>query len=113
MAKKTQTNSQPAVLQGTEVQSVCIECQAKYTANKTAAGVISPPRCPVCQTAHLTNLRVNKTIKDLSLLGNLKNRLSDEQRKAVINAVKTAFISLADRYAGTTQQKASFDLKRI
>ena len=99
------------------VKNKCKVCGIEYDANKTIWSngdtIISPPRCPKCQTAHLTNLRVNKTIKDLSLLGNLKARLSDKQREAVLNAVGNSFQGLMDRYAGTTIQSSAFDIAKI
>jgi len=99
------------------VKEKCLECKAEYSATKTTyqSGdiVISPQRCIPCQTAHLTNLRVNKTVKDFQLLGNLKARLSDVQREAVIDALTTEFNSLLDRYSGSTVKASAFDLKKV
>ena len=96
----------------------CLECKVEYDATKTAYQngdvVISPKRCVPCQTIHLTNLRVNKTIKDLSLLGNLKARLVQPgQRDAVITAITTAVEALMDRYSGSTVKASAFDLKKV
>ena len=97
--------------------TVCIECQVKYQANKVqkADGTIllTPPRCPTCQTAHLTNIRVNKTIKDFQLLGNLKARLTSAQRDAITDAIGNEYNTLLDRYAGSSVKSSAFDLKRI
>ena len=97
--------------------NVCKECGVKHAATKTTYEngeiVISPMRCIPCQTAHLTNLRVNKTIKDLSLLGNLRTRLSKEQRDAVITAITAEVEVLMDRYSGSTIKASAFDLKKI
>jgi hypothetical protein len=98
------------------IKNKCKDCGKDYEANKMAyekGEVITPPRCPACQTTHLTNLRVNKTIKDLSLLGNLKARLSDMQRHAVIEAVSAAINTLLDRYSGSTVQASAFDLRKV
>lgn len=99
------------------VKEKCIECKAEYEGTKTTYEngdiVVSPMRCIPCQTAHLTNLRVNKTIKDFQLLGNLKARLSSEQRTAVIDALTNEFNTLLDRYAGSTIKASTFDLKNV
>ena len=99
------------------VKSECIDCQAKYDATKSEFDngdiTVSPPRCPTCQTTHLTNLRVNKTIKDLSLLGNLRTRLTKEQRDAVITAITAEVEVLMDRYSGSTVKASAFDLKKV
>ena len=99
------------------VKAKCLECKAEYEATKTVYEngdvVISPQRCVPCQTAHLTNLRVNKTIKDLSLLGNLRTRLGKEQRDAVITAITAEVEVLMDRYSGSTVKASAFDLKKV
>lgn len=98
---------------------VCIAegCGAKHEATKItwANGdvVISPPRCKVCQTAHLTNLRVNHTIKQIQLLGNLKARLTVEQRNAVSTVIGNELQVLLDRFAGTAMSASKFDLKSV
>ena len=99
------------------VKSKCKDCDKGYEATKSEFDngdvTVSPPRCPACQTAHLTNLRVNKTIKDFQLLGNLKARLSDVQRKAVIGAISAEMNVLLDRYSGSTIKSSAFDLKKV
>lgn len=97
--------------------SKCIDCNNVYESTKTVYEngdvVISPQRCKPCQTAYLTNLRVNKTIKDLQLLGNLKARLkSDAARKVVVDAIGAEFKVLLDRYSGSTVVSSAFDLKK-
>jgi len=97
--------------------SKCIACGAKYESTKTVYNngdvVISPQRCIPCQTAHLTNLRVNKTIKDIQLLGNLKLRLSDIQRQAILDVISNEFNGLCDRYSGSVVKASAFDLKKV
>lgn len=97
--------------------NICKECGVKHDAVKTTWTngdvVVSPPRCKLCQTAHLTNLRVNKTIKDIQLLGNLRTRLSKEQREAVTEAISAEFNVLLDRYSGSTVKSSAFDLKKV
>ena len=97
--------------------NICKDCGAKHGAMKTTWTngdiVISPPRCKPCQTAYLTNLRVNHTIKDIQLLGNLKGRLTAEQREAVSTAIGNELQVLLDRFAGTAVSAISFDLKAV
>jgi len=99
------------------VKNKCKDCQVEYDANKPTYDdghtLITPLRCPPCQTTHLTNLRVNKTIKDIQLLGNLKARLSDVQREAVVEALTNEFNGLLDRYKGTAIEISAFDLKKV
>ena len=99
------------------VKAKCIECKTEYEATKTTYEngdiVISPQRCEPCQITHLTNGRVNTTIKKIQLLGNLKNRLGKEQRDAVITAITAEVEVLMDRYAGTATSASKFDLKSV
>ena len=99
------------------VKNKCKDCQTEYDATKSVFDngdiTISPPRCPDCQTAHLTNLRVNKTIKSFQLLCNLKARLTDVQRAAVIEALTNEFNGLLDRYSGSIVKASAFDLKKV
>lgn len=116
MAKKKLERGQVKTID--VVKGKCIECKAEYEGTKTTYEngdiVISPMRCIPCQTAHLTNLRVNKTIKDLQLLGNLKTRLNEPgQRDAVIGVITAAVETLMDRFAGNTMQASAFDLKKV
>ena len=99
------------------VKNKCKDCGKEYEATKSVFDngdiTISPPRCIPCQTAHLTNLRVAKVTKDLQLIGNLKARLSDIQREAVINVLSAEFNALLDRYSGSTVKASAFDLKKV
>jgi len=117
MAKGKKKTDRGTVKSIDVVKNKCTVHSIDYDATKTVWSngdtVISPPRCPKCQTVCLTNVRVNKTLKDLSLLGNLKARLTDDQRQAVLQAVGNAFQSLMDRYAGTAIQSSAFDISKI
>ena len=97
--------------------NICKDCQTKHEAIKTVWTngdiVISPPRCKLCQTRYLTNLRVNHTIKQIQLLGNLKSRLSTDERQAVAKAVGNELQVLLDRFAGTAMSASKFDLKTV
>ncbi len=99
------------------VGNPCKDCGTKHEASKTVWTngdiVISPMRCKPCQTAYLTNLRVNHTIKDIQLLGNLKSRLDSGQREAITTAVGNELQVLLDRYAGTAVSAVKFDLKKV
>lgn len=97
--------------------NTCKDCGTQHTATKVTWTngdvVISPPRCKVCQTAYLTNLRVNHTIKCIQLLGNLKSRLTTEQRDAVTVVISNELQVLLDRFAGTATSASKFDLKSV
>ena len=102
---------------GTPIQRTCADCGASFKANKVPMDdgtfLITPTRCDGCQTAHLTNLRVNHTIKQIRLLGNLKSRLTPKEREAVTSAVNNELQVLLDRYAGTATSVSGFNLKAI
>lgn len=99
------------------MDNICKDCGAKHAATKVTFTngdiVISPPRCKACQTAHLTNLRVDHTIKDIQLLGNLKNRLTPNQREAITTVIGNELKVLLDRFAGTATSAMKFDLKKV
>lgn len=115
MAKKKLERGQVKTID--MVKEKCIECKAEYEGTKTTYEngdiVVSPMRCVPCQTKHLTNLRVNKTIKDFQLLGNLKTRLSDVQREAIVNVIGNQLQVLLDRYSGSTIKASAFDLGKV
>jgi len=114
---KPKTNRGAKVSTVDIMDNICKDCGAKHSAIKTTWTngdvVVSPPRCKPCQTAHLTNLRVNHTIKDIQLLGNLKARLTTEQREAVATVIGNELQVLLDRYAGTATSAVKFDLKKV
>lgn len=97
--------------------NICKDCETKHAAVKTTWTngdvVVSPPRCKTCQTAYLTNLRVNHTVKCIQLLGNLKARLTPEEREAVTLAIGNELQVLLDRFAGTATSASKFDLKAV
>ena len=94
----------------------CIVCKVDYDASQITYAngdiVITPSRCPDCQTAHLTDIRVNKAIKDIQLIGNLKTRLSANQRVAVVEAIKMEFQTMLDRFAGAVVKQGGFSLPK-
>ena len=116
MAKPKQVDRGQLVTNVPEKRN-CQDCKKEYLANKmtyeNGTIVITPPRCPECQTAHLTNIRVNKALKDLSLIGNLRARLTQEQRQAVMTALTNKLTETADRFAGTAIAASSFNIKRV
>ena len=95
----------------------CLVCGKTHDATKTVYAngdiVVSPMRCEVCQTNHLTNLRVNGTIEKFKHLGNLKSRLSGKQRDAIIAVIAQELQVLMDKYAGTAVSTRGFDLSKI
>lgn len=117
MAGKPKTNRGVKVSTIDITDNVCKDCGAKHAATKVTWTngdvVISPPRCKSCQTAYLTNLRVDHTTKQIQLLGNLKARLTAKQREAVISVVGNELQVLLDRFAGTTMSAMKFDLKAV
>ncbi len=114
---KPKTNRGAKVSTVDITDNICKDCQTKHEAIKTTWTngdiVISPPRCKPCQTAHLTNLRVNHTIKQIQLLGNLKARLTVEQREAVLTVISNELQVLLDRFAGTATSANKFDLAAV
>jgi len=99
------------------IQRTCKECGASYAANNVTfddkTTLITPPRCEMCQTAHVTNGRVNKQILGFKHLGNLKGRLTAEQREAIISVLGNELKVLMDVYAGNSVSVSGFDLKNI
>lgn len=114
---RTKTNRGAKVSTVDVTNNICKDCGTQHAATKVTWTngdiVISPPRCKPCQTAHLTNLRVNHTIKDIQLLGNLKGRLTPEQRDAVTVVIGNELQVLLDRFAGTATSANKFDLKSV
>ena len=96
---------------------ICKVCQVMHNATKivyaNGDAVISPMRCETCQTNYLTNLRVDNTLKQIKLLGNLKSRLSANQRDAITTAIAIEVQVLLDRFAGTAITQSGFDLAKI
>ncbi len=117
MAGKPKLNRGAKVSTVDVTNNVCKDCQTQHAATKVTWTngdvVISPPRCVPCQTAHLTNLRVDHTLKQIQLLGNLKSRLSVKQRGAITSAVANELQVLLDRFAGTATSANKFNLKAI
>ena len=97
-----------------EIAQTCKTCGIKYYANqntyKDGTVVITPPRCKKCQTAHLTEGRVNKVIMGFKHIGNLKSRLSPEQRDAIISVLGNELKVLMDVYAGNSVSVGGFKL---
>jgi len=98
------------------VQQNCSACKAEYTAFHVVYSDghenISPPRCEICQTRHLTNVRMSKTLKDLDLLKNLKLRLSDKQKAVLVATLQQKADEVVDviMSAQTKKTGPSFDI---
>lgn len=103
------------------IEKECETCGAKYMAakvvNKDETGkeftTITPRRCETCQTNHLTNLRVDKCLTAMKHIGNLKLRLSVEQREVIIAAMTDGLNTVYERFQGTTTVKSGFDIAKI
>jgi len=99
------------------VKNKCKDCGTEYEANKIEymdnSITITPPRCAACQTRHLTNIRVNKALKDLSLIGNLKSRLNAEQRQAIVDVLNNGLNEVYSRFTGDVIVTAGFDLMQV
>lgn len=92
------------------VRNKCSVCGIDYDANMITldgedTGKITPPRCPKHQTTYLTQCRVDKTCKDIRLLGNLKSRLTDAQRAQVIETISNAVVSVNNHYISAKAEK--------
>lgn len=100
-----------------EIARTCKDCGAKYTANqntyKDGTVIITPPRCKGCQTAHVTNGRVNRVITGYKHIGNLKARLQPSEREAIINVLGNELKVLMDVFAGNSVSVGGFNLKNI
>lgn len=100
-----------------EIARTCRNCGAKYTANqntyKDGTVVITPLRCKGCQTAHVTNGRVNRVITGYKHIGNLKARLSPAEREAIISVLGNELKVLMDVFAGNSVSVGGFSLKNI
>lgn len=88
----------------------CIVCGVSYDANMMTVdgedtGKITPPRCPKHQTQYLTQCRVDKTCKDIRLLGNLKARLTDAQRAQIISVISDAVVAVNNHYVSAKVEK--------
>ncbi len=99
------------------VARTCKDCGAKYSANqntyKDGTIVITPPRCVGCQTAHVTNGRVNRVITGYKHIGNIKARLTPEEREAIISVLGNELKVLMDVFAGNSVSVGGFNLKNI
>ena len=116
-AKKAGRPKRKAVGIAVPIQQTCKECGKSYTANNVTfddgSTLITPPRCTICQTAHVTNGRVNKVITGFKHLGNIKARLTPEQRTAIVNVLGNELKVLLDVYAGNSISTGGFSLKDI
>ena len=105
------------VVSSTPIAQQCKDCGVGYTANlvKYEDGTqnITPPRCDKCQTRHVTNGRVNKAITAFKHIGNLKARLTAEQRTAIINVLGNELKVLMDVYAGNSVSVGGFDINNV
>ena len=101
---------------GTEKQK-CVKCGVEYLAMKVKYSDghenITPKRCKVCQTNHLTNLRVDKALISLKHVGNLKLRLSVEQREAIVGVLTNGLNEVYERFQGTAAVSSGFDISKI
>ena len=89
----------------------CVVCGVQYDAKMITVdgedtGKITPPRCPKHQTQYLTQCRVDKTCKDIRLLGNLKTRLTDAQRAQVIDTISNAVVAVNNHYISAKAEKS-------
>lgn len=99
------------------IQQTCKDCGVSYAANNVTMDdkttLITPPRCDVCQTAHVVNGRVNKAITAFKHIGNCKARLTPAQREAIINVLGNELKVLLDVFAGNSISVMGFSLKDI
>lgn len=99
------------------IQQTCKDCGISYAANNVTMDdnttLITPPRCDVCQTAHVVNGRVNKAILAFKHIGNCKARLTKEQREAITGVLGNELQVLMDVFAGNSISVSGFNLKNI
>ncbi len=111
---KTDTRT---IVSSTPINQKCEMFDAEYMASKVVYSDghenITPKRCETCQTRHLTNLRVDKFLTSCKHIGNLKLRLTAEQREAVISAMTDGLNGVYERFQGTTAVASGFDIGKI
>jgi hypothetical protein len=125
MAKKATGHSKDDIKKTEpEYKAICTnkDCKADYITRATWYNngdvVISPPRCPSCQTAHIVGVRVDKIQEQMKLLGNLKTRVATSYGQDGLEAIKTdisiAFETLLDRLSGNVKTEATkFNLRKL
>ena len=105
------------IVSSTPIDQKCETCDAKYLASKVVYSDghenITPKRCEICQTRHLTNLRVDKFLTSCKHIANLKLRLSPEQREAVMSAMTDGLNGVYERFQGTAAVASGFDIGKI
>lgn len=112
-----QEQAKRTIISSTPVDQKCMDCGADYAASKVVYSDghenITPKRCETCQTRHLTNLRVDKALTALKHIGNLKLRLTEPQREAIIAALTDSLNTLYERFQGTVAVKSGFDISKV
>lgn len=102
------------VISSTPIAQTCKKCGVGYTANlvKYEDGTqnITPPRCEKCQTSHCINTRMTKAITAFKHIGNLKSRLSAEQKKVLLGVLSNELKVLMDVFAGNSTSVGAFDI---
>lgn len=105
------------IVSSTPIKQKCMDCDAEYMASKVIYSDghenITPKRCETCQTNHLTNLRVDKAITANKHIGNLRNRLTEVQRDAIVAALENSLGEVIQRFQGTVMVKSGFDIGEI
>jgi myo-inositol catabolism protein IolC len=80
MPKKKGHEKDNVVSTDSAFSNKCLDCGAEYIAirktYKNGDKVISPPRCGKCQLIYLLGLRMDKAVKTLQGIGNLKARIN-------------------------------------
>lgn len=105
------------IVSSTPIDQKCMDCGTQYAASKVVYSDdhenITPKRCEICQTRHLTNLRVDKALTAHRHIGNLKSRLSKAQCDAVIEALTDSLNTVYEQFAGTIAVKSGFDIGKV
>lgn len=112
MAKEERT-----IKSSTPIKQKCSVCDVEYMASKVVYSDghenITPKRCETCQTNHLTNLRVDKALTSLKHIGNLKARLTEPQREAIIAVLTDGLNTVYERFQGTKTVASGFDISQV
>lgn len=98
----------------------CIDCGATYQTTEITysdgSKAVMPKhgRCDKCQTIHLANLRAEKFFNACKHIGNMNNRLSADEKQALIQWCEQQFSEqIISRLTGDKIAAVRFNLKNV
>lgn len=104
----------------TTITQNCVDCGEKFELTKTMYKdgtdklSVMHGRCERCQSVHLTNVRMDKFIASCTHLGNMTNRLSEQEKEVLISICTKVFESKCIarlRKTKEAKQTTGFNLK--